>query len=165
MEGGGEILAGESDFLLPFAVDNLLRVEPWVVAQDEAGVIADIEDRAVIILDLMSFFAPRGVGEMLRTVRFRATEDEYQGLLALAKASGLSASSLIRDHLGKVEIRHRADEQKRTAMLNHINANLNQIARWVNTRKDAADAYHVMMYLLVVESEIARLCSLMEKLQ
>jgi hypothetical protein len=102
--------------------------------------------------------APRG-----KRVWVRFSDDEHADLMTRAKASGLSASSLIRDHLGKVEIRHRADEQKRTAMLNHINANLNQIARWVNIHKDAADAYRVMMQLLAVESEIARLCALMER--
>jgi hypothetical protein len=69
LEGGGEVIAGESDLLLPFAVDDFLWVQPCVVAQDEAGVIADIEDRAVIILDLMPPSASRRVGEMFRAVR------------------------------------------------------------------------------------------------
>ena len=71
LKGGSEIVAGESDFLLPFAVDDFLWIQPWVVAQDKAGVIADIEDRAVIILDLMPPSASRGVGKMLRPVRHR----------------------------------------------------------------------------------------------
>lgn len=98
-----------------------------------------------------------------RTVRFRATEDEYRGLQALADAAGMSISALLRDHAGQVQIRHRQDERQRTAMLNHINANLNQIAKWVNTHKDAADAYRVIGQLLAVESEIDRLCGLMER--
>jgi hypothetical protein len=102
--------------------------------------------------------APRG-----KRVWVRFSDDEHADLMARAKAAGLSASALLRDHLGKVEIRHRTDERRRTAMLNHINANLNQIARWVNIHKDAADAYRVMMQLLAVESEIARLCALMER--
>jgi Bacterial mobilisation protein (MobC) len=101
---------------------------------------------------------PRG-----KRVWVRFSDDEHADLMARAKASGLSASALIRDHLGKVEIRHRTDERQRTAMLNHINANLNQIARWVNIHKDAADAYFVMMQLLAVEGEVARLCTLMER--
>lgn len=98
-----------------------------------------------------------------RVVRFRATEDEYRGLQVLADAAGMSVSSLLRDHAGQVQIRHREDERKRTAMLNHINANLNQIAKWVNTHKDAADAHRVIGQLLAVEGEIDRLCGLMER--
>jgi hypothetical protein len=42
-------------------------------------------------------------------------------------------------------------------MLNRINANLNMIARWVNTHKGAADAVQAVTHLMVIEREIKEL--------
>ena len=51
-------------------------------------------------------------------------------------------SELVRDHLGALTVLERDEEleKKRIALLNRINANLNMIAKWVNTHKDSADA-------------------------
>lgn len=69
----------------------------------------------------------------------------------------MTMSEVVRDHLGKVTIRNRKDERDRVAMLNRINANLNMIARWVNTHKGAADAVQVVTHLMVIEREIKEL--------
>jgi hypothetical protein len=72
-------------------------------------------------------------------------------------------SKLLRDHLDNISIRHRDDERQRLAMLNHINANLNMISRWVNTHKSAADAVQVMVYLANVRREIGQVLATMER--
>ncbi len=69
----------------------------------------------------------------------------------------MSMSSFLRDHIGKATIRSRSDEKRRHAILNRLNANLNMIAKWVNTYKGAADAMPVRNRLLMVEAQIARL--------
>ena len=63
-------------------------------------------------------------------------------------------SALVRDHLGKVRIRNRQDEKQRIAMLNRINANLNMIARWVNTYKNSTESVEVISHLVVIEKAI-----------
>ena len=68
-----------------------------------------------------------------QVLRVRFSDDEMEHLQALAENAGMSMSELVRDHLGKVRVRNRKDEKERVAMLNRINANLNMIARWVNT--------------------------------
>jgi hypothetical protein len=60
----------------------------------------------------------------------------------------------VRDHLGKVRIRNKEADRERTAMLNRLNANLNMIARWVNTHKSSASAVEVVSHLMVIERHI-----------
>lgn len=90
-------------------------------------------------------------------LRVRFSDDEYAELKFLADEAGISMSQLVRDHLGKVRVRNREDEKERVAMLNRINANLNMIARWVNTHKDSADALEVVSHLMVIERYISEL--------
>ena len=90
-------------------------------------------------------------------LRVRFSDEEYDRLKSLADDAGVSMSELVRDHLGKVRVRNRDDEKQRIAMLNRINANLNMIARWVNTHKAAADSIEVVSHLMVIERHIAEL--------
>jgi hypothetical protein len=92
----------------------------------------------------------------------RFSEDEYQALKARADEAGMTASALIRDHLGKVRVRNRADEGRRNELLNRINANLNMLARWVNTYKNALEAMPIRRRLTLVEGQIARLIERMD---
>jgi len=101
---------------------------------------------------------PRG-----RFVKFRVSDEEYDELAAKAKAADLSMSSLMRDHFRRVRVRHRQDERRRLTLLNRINANLNMIARWVNTHKGHADAAIVQAHLLAIEREITRLIAALER--
>ncbi|HDT6080048.1 TPA: hypothetical protein QHC28_004776, partial [Aeromonas veronii bv. veronii] len=66
-------------------------------------------------------------------LRVRFSDAEWEALQTLSESAGMSMSELVRDHLNKVNIRNRQDEKERVVMLNRINANLNMIARWVNT--------------------------------
>jgi mobilization protein NikA len=100
---------------------------------------------------------PRG-----RRVWVRFSEAEYQALKARADEAGMTASALIRDHLGKVRVRNRADEGRRNELLNRINANLNMLARWVNTYKTALEAMPIRRRLILVEGQIARLIERMD---
>jgi len=98
-----------------------------------------------------------------RRVEFRVSDEEHAELTAKAAAADISMSALLRDHFGRVRIRHRQDERKRLALLNRINANLNMIARWVNTHKGAADAAIVTAHIHAVEREITRLLAALER--
>jgi hypothetical protein len=95
-------------------------------------------------------------------IRVRVSEEEYAALVEKGAAVG-GMSQLLRDHLGRVAIRHREDERKRLAMLNRINANLNMISRWVNTHKSEADAVQVLVYLADVRREMGRLLAVMDR--
>ncbi|EME7447837.1 TPA: hypothetical protein RG646_RS22750 [Providencia rettgeri] len=90
-------------------------------------------------------------------LRVRFSDAEWQALQDLSESASMTMSEVVRDHLGKVTIRNRKDERDRVAMLNRINANLNMIARWVNTHKGAADAVQVVTHLMVIEREIKEL--------
>ncbi|ASV33366.1 hypothetical protein BJP41_04125 [Candidatus Williamhamiltonella defendens] len=87
-------------------------------------------------------------------LRVRFSDTEWERLQQLSKSAEMSMSELVRNHLNKVRVRNRTDEKKRVAMLNRINANLNMIARWVNTHKEAASAIEVVSHLIAIEQEI-----------
>jgi hypothetical protein len=97
-----------------------------------------------------------------RFVRVRVDDDEYAALAEKGAAVG-GMSRLLRDHLGKIQVRHRDDERQRLAMLNRLNANLNMVAKWVNTHKSEADAVQVQACLGDVRREIARLLVAMDR--
>ena len=89
--------------------------------------------------------------KMLR-VRFSAAE--WEALQVLSESAGMSMSEMVRDHLGKVTVKNRKDEKERTGMLNRINANLNMIARWVNTYRGSVESVEVVSHLLAIEKSI-----------
>jgi hypothetical protein len=98
-----------------------------------------------------------------RRVEMRLSAEEYAALEAKAQAAELTMSALLRDHFGKVRIRDRETERRRVALLNRINANLNMIAKWVNTQKGAADTVAVMAHIVALEAEITRLLEAQER--
>ena len=49
------------------------------------------------------------------------------------------------------------DEHSRNVALNRINANLNMIARWVNTYHGGVEAVEVVAHLIAVERAIEEL--------
>ncbi len=96
-----------------------------------------------------------------RLIQIRVDDDEYDVLAQKGAAVG-GMSRLLRDHLGKVQVRHRDDERLRLAMLNRLNANLNMIARWANIHKSEAEAVQVHACLADVRREIGRWLAAME---
>jgi hypothetical protein len=97
-----------------------------------------------------------------RTIQIRVDDDEYASLAQKGAAVG-GMSRLLRDHLGKIQVRHRDDERQRIAMLNRLNANLNMIARWCNVHQSQADAVQITASIADVRREIARLLVAMER--
>jgi len=87
-------------------------------------------------------------------LRIRFSDNEWQQLQEQAEAANLSMSALVRDHLGKVKIRNRADERARIVVLNRLNSNLNQIAKWANTHKAGAEAAEIIKELINLQQEI-----------
>lgn len=87
-------------------------------------------------------------------LRVRFSDAEWEALKVLSESAGISMSEMVRDHLGKVQVRNRKDEKERTAMLNRINANLNMIARWVNTHRGAAESIEVVSNLMAIDRAI-----------
>lgn len=87
-------------------------------------------------------------------LRIRVNDAEHERLKALAGEAGMTPSELIRGHIGKLSVRNRSDEQQRVAMLNRINANLNMIARWVNTHRGAADTVEVVSHLQAIQQAV-----------
>lgn len=87
-------------------------------------------------------------------LRIRVNDAEYERLQTLASEAGMTPSALVRDHLGKLRVRNRTDEQQRIAMLNRINANLNMVARWVNTHRGAADTVEVVAQLQAIQRAV-----------
>ena len=90
-------------------------------------------------------------------LNIRLCADELKHAQKLADESGLSISELVRDHLGKLTVRNRKDERQRTIDLNRINANLNMIARWVNTHKSNAETIEVVSELIAIDQQIKEL--------
>jgi hypothetical protein len=86
----------------------------------------------------------------------RVSAEEHEAIVQKAASAGLNVSALVRGHLDKLLVRHREDERQRVTALNRINANLNMIAKWVNTYKPEADAVQVMVYLADVARELRR---------
>ena len=87
-----------------------------------------------------------GAARRDRTLRVRVTRGEIEGWRELAAAAGMSLSELVRRSAGRARAWHpdRARiERERTLQIARIGANLNQIARWANTHKSAADAVRV----------------------
>ncbi len=90
-------------------------------------------------------------------LRVRFSDLELSELKSLSEQAGMSMSELIRDHLDKLQVRNRQDEKQRVVMLNRINANLNMIARWVNTYRGSADSIEVVTHLLAIERAVKEL--------
>ena len=90
-------------------------------------------------------------------LRVRFSDAEFEALKQLAEVAGCTMSELVRDHLGRVSVRNKDVDRERIAMLNRINANLNMIARWVNTHKSAASSVEVVAHLMDIERHIREL--------
>jgi hypothetical protein len=93
-------------------------------------------------------------------VKVRIDEDERTYWHEKAQASGRTLSDLIRESLDRVRRwtpENKEAERERLRQFARIGANLNQIAKWANTHKSAADAAEVIAHLCAIESSIAAL--------
>lgn len=85
------------------------------------------------------------------------TEEEWQHIERLSELAELPMSEVVRASLHRVRIVNRADHKRRTILLNRVNANLNMIAKWVNTHLDLADRVEVLSHLISIEKKIEEL--------
>ena len=73
---------------------------------------------------------------------------------ATARSAGLTLSDLVRRSVGRSRtwtVAHAEVERERTRELARIGNNLNQIARWTNANKAAAEAVEVVAHLIAIE--------------
>ena len=83
-------------------------------------------------------------------VKVRASDAERAEWHAKARFAGLTLSDLVRRSLGRSRtwtVPHAKVERERTREAARIGNNLNQIARWANTHKGAAEAVEVIEVL------------------
>ncbi|MDE0113984.1 MAG: MobC family plasmid mobilization relaxosome protein [Albidovulum sp.] len=95
-----------------------------------------------------------------RVLRVRATSEEIDRWKAMARASGMPLSELVRQSIGRARAwspDRAAVERDRTLQLARIGSNLNQVARWANARKSAADAVRVTAALVALQRDLEAL--------
>ena len=114
---------------------------------------------------------PTGAGSasakepLTETFVFRCTASEKAQLRAKAEATGLPASTLLREALGLTEARRRKPiprvDPALVLAVGRIGGNLNQIARWLNRAMQVGrvdlDALTVARRLLTIERQLAQI--------
>ncbi|MCY4599803.1 MAG: MobC family plasmid mobilization relaxosome protein [Acidobacteria bacterium] len=95
-------------------------------------------------------------------VQARVSPRELAAWRSKAASAGVSSSALLRQAMARTGVwapsaneveraRRREVERERTRELVRIGNNLNQIARWANRHKSAADAAEVSLHLAAIE--------------
>ena len=90
-------------------------------------------------------------------VKVRASDAERAEWHAKARSAGLTLSDLVRRSLGRARtwtVPHADVERERTRELARVGNNLNQLARWANTHKTAAEAVSVIAHLVSFERSL-----------
>ena len=90
----------------------------------------------------------------------RLTAEELAAWKGKAGAAGVTPSELLRRAMGRTRTwtaPAAALERERTQQIARVGSNLNQIARWANTYKEAAEAVQVVAHLAALEREIGEL--------
>ena len=90
-------------------------------------------------------------------VKIRARAEERAEWHKKAQRAGLSLSALVRRAIERTQtwtVAHAEVERARVVELARIGNNLNQIARWVNTHKERAEAVQVLAHLVALRREI-----------
>jgi hypothetical protein len=93
-------------------------------------------------------------------VNLRVKADEKEAWQAIAKGEGLTLADLIRVRLDTKTVDRDPVKKKRAgrkvdslllANMGRVGSNLNQIARWANQYKSAAEASEILLALIAVE--------------
>ncbi len=82
------------------------------------------------------------------------SDEERARLEAMAAAAEVNLSEFLRDFPTKTQVVNRADWQRRTFLLCNLTNNLNQLVRWANAYKSAADAHRVVLALMRLERDV-----------
>ena len=93
-------------------------------------------------------------------VKVRASEAERAEWHAKARSAGLTLSDLVRHAVGRTHtwtVAHAEVERERTQQVTRVGNNLNQIARWANTHKEAVEVVEVIGHLIAIKREMAAL--------
>lgn len=90
-------------------------------------------------------------------MNIRLSDADYEKIQLIANQTNRTVSELLRDHINKIAVKDSEPERIRNINLNRINANLNMIAKWVNTHKDFADSLKVIELLINIERQVKEL--------
>lgn len=82
-----------------------------------------------------------------RFLKIRVTETELADFRARAGEAGMTISDLVRYRLFGFRVRQTDSDKYRLRSLARIGSNVNQLARWANSRKTAAPALMVVLWL------------------
>lgn len=93
-------------------------------------------------------------------VKLRTSHDEKDRWEAVALSQKMTLSDLIRARLDDVTVNRPPKKQRLTrqadplllSTIGRVGSNLNQIARWANTYKSAAEATEVLLALIATEN-------------
>ena len=99
--------------------------------------------------------------KLVRTaaVVVRVFPEERDILRFNAGLHGMSMSEYVRQTCLGIRLRKTPEEKRRLRELARIGANLNQLAKWANTYKRAAEAVEVLTALAGIERRIAGFAS------
>lgn len=89
----------------------------------------------------------------------RVLPEERDILRFNAALHGMSMSEYIHQTCLGIRLRKTPEEKRRLRELARIGANINQLARWANTYKRAAEAVEVLVALADIERRIAEFAS------
>ena len=93
-------------------------------------------------------------------VKVRASEAERAEWHAKARSAGMTLSDLVRRAVHRARtwtVAHAEVERERTQQVARVGNNLNQIARWANTHKEAVEAVEVIGHLIAIRRALAAL--------
>lgn len=102
----------------------------------------------------------RGKGRAEKMAHTRVTAEELAEWKEKASRAGVTLSELLRRSMRRTQVwtAGAADiERARVREIARIGNNLNQLARWANTHKGAAEAVEVVARLTAIERELAGL--------
>lgn len=84
-------------------------------------------------------------------IKMRVTPEEKAVITFKAESQGQTVTDFLRQRALDYRLRQTPLEKERIRHLARIGANLNQIARWVNTYKSRAEAVRVLSILMGIE--------------
>lgn len=90
-------------------------------------------------------------------MNIRLSDADYEKIQLIASQTNRTVSELLRDHINKIAVKDSEPERIRNINLNRINANLNMIAKWVNTHKEFTDSLKVIELLINIERQVKEL--------
>ncbi len=92
-------------------------------------------------------------------IKIRVTESELADFRARAGEAGMTVSDLVRYRLAGYRIRQTGADKDRIRHLSRIGSNVNQLARWANSRKAAAPALEVVLWLSRLTKGVQRIAN------